>query len=145
MGIERAPVGDAPDGRGDGVTNAVVTRLSPWSTDDTLARLLAVIAARGMEAFAVIDLGRTIRDDGAGPRRATLVIFGHLRDATRVVDAVPLAALDLPFRVVVWEDEYQARLSYPAPAAVARRLGLDGELADIVAAIDSVTRVAIDR
>ena len=47
-----------------------------------------------------------------------------------MLEAAPLAALDLPRRVVVWEDGYQTLVSYPAPAAVARRFGLDGDLAD---------------
>jgi uncharacterized protein (DUF302 family) len=62
-----------------------------------------------------------------------------------VIEAEPLAALDLPLRVVVWEDGYQTLVSYPAPAAVARRYGLDGDLADPHASIDAVISAVIDR
>jgi uncharacterized protein (DUF302 family) len=53
--------------------------------------------------------------------------------------------LDLPFRVAVWEDGRQTRVSYPAPAAVARRYGLDGDLATALAGIDALTSAVIDR
>ena len=127
---------------GDG---AVVTKLSPWSMADTLARLLAVVAAQGMEVFAVIDHTGKARDVGLALRETKVVIFGSPSVTTPVIEAAPLAALDLPFRVAVWEDGHQTRVSYPAPAAVARRCGLAGDLATALAGIDALTSAVIDR
>jgi uncharacterized protein (DUF302 family) len=62
-----------------------------------------------------------------------------------VIAAAPLAALDLPLRVVVWQDGYQTLVSYPAPAAVVRRYGLDGDLAAALASIDALTSAVINR
>ena len=136
---------DVPDRRSEVGDEAVVTKLSPWSTADTLDRLTAVIAARGMEVFAVIDHSGKARDVGLDLRDTKLVIFGSPSAATPVIEAAPFAALDLPLRVVVWEDGYQTLVSYPAPAAIARRHGLDAEVADALASIDAVIRVVIDR
>jgi uncharacterized protein (DUF302 family) len=136
---------DVPDRRGEGGDEKVVTKLSPWSMADTLARLSAVVAARGMEVFAVIDHSGKARDVGLDLRDTKLVIFGSPSAATPVMEAAPLAALDLPLRVVVWEDGYQTLVSYPAPAAVARRYGLDGDLADALASIDALTSAVINR
>ena len=127
---------------GDG---AVVTKLSPWSMADTLVRLLAVVAAQGMEVFAVIDHSGKARDVGLVLRQTKVVIFGSPSVTTPVIEAAPLAALDLPFRVAVWEDGHQTLVSYPAPAAVARRHGLDGNLPDAFASIDAVISAVIDR
>jgi uncharacterized protein (DUF302 family) len=134
-----------PDRRGEVGDEAVVTKLSPWSMADTVARLSAVVAARGMEVFAVIDHSGNARDVGLDLRNTKLVIFGSPSVATPVIEAAPLAALDLPWRVVVWEDGYQTLVSYPAPAAVARRYGLDGDLADALARIEALTSAVIDR
>ena len=131
--------------RRSGVGDETVTRPSPWSTADTLARLSAVVAARGMEVFAVIDHSGKARDVGLDLRATKLVIFGSPSAATPVIEAAPLAALDLPSRVVVWEDGFQTLVSYPAPAAVARRLGLSGAMADALANIDSVIGAVINR
>ena len=125
--------------------DAVVTKLSPWSMADTLARLSAVVAARGMEVFAVIDHSGKARDVGLDLRDTKLVIFGSPSAATPVIEAAPLAALDLPWRVVVWEDGYHTWVSYPAPEALARRYGLDGDLAEALASIESLTATVIDR
>ena len=124
---------------------AIVTKLSPWSMADTLARLSAVVAAQCMEVFAVIDHSGKARDAGLTLRDTKLVIFGSPSAATPVIEAAPLAALDLPFRVAVWEDGHQTLVSYPAPAAVARRYGLDRDLATALASIDALTSVVIDR
>jgi uncharacterized protein (DUF302 family) len=136
---------DVPDRRREAGDEAVVTKLSPWSMADTLARLSAVVAARGMEMFAVIDHSGKARDVGLDLRDTKLVIFGSPSAATPVIEAAPLAALDLPLRVVVWENGHQTLVSYPAPAAVARRYGLDGDLADVLASIDALISAVIDR
>jgi uncharacterized protein (DUF302 family) len=144
MPSERFEMEDVPDRRSD-IDATVVTKPSPWSTADTLARLSAVVAARGMEVFAVIDHCAKGRDIGLDLRDTTLVIFGSPSAATPVIEAAPLAALDLPFRVVVWEDGFRTLVSYPAPAAVARLHGLSGALADALASIDAVVGAVIDR
>ena len=136
---------DVPDQRNQVGDAAVVTKLSPWSVADTVARLSAVVAARGMEVFAVIDHSSKARDVGLDLRGTQLVIFGSPAVSTPVIDAAPLAALDLPFRVVVWQDGNQPLVSYAAPAAVARRYRLDGNLADALASIDAITNAVIDR
>ena len=98
-----------------------------------------------MEVFAVIDQSGKARDVGLDLRDTKLVIFGSQSAATPVIEAAPLAALDLPLRVVVWEDGFQTLLSYPAPEAVARRHGLSGALADAFASIEAVISAVIYR
>jgi uncharacterized protein (DUF302 family) len=145
MASEGSARGEERDWQRETAEAEAVTRLSPWSMADTLARLSAVAAARGLEVLAVIDLAGKAREAGAELRPTTAVIIGSPAAAAPVIAAAPLAALDLPFRVVVWEDGYQTLLSYPAPAAVARRYGLDGGLADALASIDAITGAVIDR
>jgi uncharacterized protein (DUF302 family) len=145
MPSERSGEGDVRGRGSEAGADIFVTKLSPWSMADTLARLSAVAAARGMEVFAVIDLSGKARDAGLDLRDTKLVIFGSPSAATPVIEAAPLAALDLPLRVVVWEDGYQTKVSYAAPASVARRHGLDGDLAEALASIDGLTSAVIDR
>jgi uncharacterized protein (DUF302 family) len=54
------------------------------------------------------------------------------------MEAMPLAALDLPLKVLVWADEDQAPVSYARPAALAARYGLAADLAGRLAAIEVV-------
>ena len=123
----------------------IVTKVSPWSMADTVARLSAVVAARGLKVFAVIDHSDEARQVGLALRDTKLFIVGSPRVTTPVIEAEPLAALDLPLRVVVWEDGYQTKVSYPSPAEAARRYGLDAELATALEAIDAWTSAVINR
>jgi uncharacterized protein (DUF302 family) len=59
------------------------------------------------------------------------------------MDAVPLAALDLPLKILVWADGGQTRVSYLSPAALAERYHLDAELAQKLAGIDPLTDALI--
>lgn len=145
MSDERPANRNEPSPRGDVRDEAVVTKLSPWSMADTVARLVAVVAARGMKVYAIIDHSGSAREAGLDLRDTKLVIFGSPSALTPVIEAAPLAALDLPLRVVVWEDGYKTLVSYPSPAAVARRYGLDGDLAEAIASIDALTSAVIDR
>ena len=131
--------------RGESREKVVVTKASPWSMADTVARLSAVVAARGMKVYAVIDHSGEARDVGLELPDTKLVIFGSASSVTPVIAAAPLAALDLPLRVVVWEDGFQTKVSYPSPVEVARRYGLDGDLAAALASIDAVTSAVVDR
>ena len=59
-----------------GATDDVVTKLSPWSAADTVARLSAVIAARGMKLFAVVDHSGEATASGLELRDTKVVFFG---------------------------------------------------------------------
>ena len=123
----------------------VVTKASPWSIADTEARLRAVLAARGMKVFAVIDQSDEASSVGLGLHETKIFIVGSPSASATAIAAVPLAAIDLPLRVVVWEDGYQTKVSYPSPAEVARRYGIDGDLAARLASIDAVISAVVDR
>jgi uncharacterized protein (DUF302 family) len=123
----------------------VVTKLSPWSLTDTVSRLLAVVAARGMKVFAVIDHSGEAKAAGLELRETKLVIFGSPKAGTPVMVAAPLAALDLPLKVLVWTDDRQTKISYTAPRALGARYGLNAELAGKLAGIDAVTDAVVAR
>jgi uncharacterized protein (DUF302 family) len=129
----------------DAAGTFVVTKVSPWSMADTVARLSAVVAARGLKVFAVIDHSDEARRVGLALRDTKLFIVGSPRVTTAVIEAEPLAALDVPLRVVVWEDGHQTKVSYPSPAEVARRYGLDTDLAAALEAIAAWTSAVINR
>jgi uncharacterized protein (DUF302 family) len=97
----------------------VVTKLSRQSVAGTVARLTGMITAKGMRLFAVIDQAAEARQVGLTLRETTLVIFGSPKAGTPVMAASPLAALDLPLKVLIWADQGQTKVSYYAPAALA--------------------------
>ena len=117
----------------------VVTKLSPLPVAGTVAKLTGILSAKGVKLFAVIDQSAEARQVGLSLRETTLVIFGSPVAGTPVMAASPLAALDLPLKVLVWDEDGQTSVTYYSPAAVAARHHLDADLARNLASIDALT------
>jgi uncharacterized protein (DUF302 family) len=135
------PSREEADVAADGFGNEadVVTKLSPRPVADTVSRLTGMIAAKGMKLFAVIDQSAQAREAGLDLRPTTLVIFGSPAAGTPVMAAVPLAALDLPLKVLIWDDAGQAKVSFYTPASLAARHRLSADLAANLAGIGPLT------
>jgi uncharacterized protein (DUF302 family) len=120
-------------------TDSVITKSSSRSVADTVSRLSELIAEKGMKEFAVIDHSGEAEAHGLHLRETKVVIFGSPEAGTPVMAAAPLAALDLPLKVLVWADGDQTKISYTAPAALAARYDLGDDLAARLAGIDALT------
>jgi uncharacterized protein (DUF302 family) len=97
-----------------------------------------------MKLFTVIDHSGEAAASGLELRDTKVVIFGSPTAGTPVMVAAPLAALDLPLKVLVWADGSQTKLSYTAPSELAARYDLDDELAGRLAGIDALTDSVIE-
>lgn len=117
----------------------IVNKLSPRSVGDTVARLTDMVSSKGMKLFAVIDQSTEAREAGLQLRDTIMVIFGSPAAGTPVMVASPLAALDLPLRVLVWADGEQTKVSYYAPGSLAALHHLSDDLAGNLAGIDALT------
>src|ERR1700722_12682634 len=117
----------------------ITTKLSPSSVEETVSRLTEIVTAKGLKLFAVIDHSGEAQAAGLELRETKVVIFGSPQAGTPVMAAAPLAALDLPLKVLVWADGDQTKVSYTAPRALATRYGLGDELSARLAGIDAVT------
>jgi uncharacterized protein (DUF302 family) len=118
---------------------AIVTKRSPRSFAETVDRCLALISERGMKLFVVVDHSGEARTAGLSLRDTKVVMFGNPRGGTPVMDAAPLAALDLPLKVLVWADGETTNVSYTPPGVLAARYGFDAALAAPLSVIDALT------
>jgi uncharacterized protein (DUF302 family) len=117
----------------------ITTKVSPYSVSETVTKLVEMIGTRGMKVFAVIDQSAEALGAGLELRPTTLVLFGNPSAGTRVMEATPLVALDLPLKVLVWADGQQTMVSYLAPDALGRRYSLSPDLTTNLAGIDPLT------
>jgi uncharacterized protein (DUF302 family) len=117
----------------------MVTKISPDSVEDTVTRLTDVLDARGIKLFAVIDHSGAAEAAGLELRDTKVIIFGNPTAGTPIMQTEPLAALDLPLKVLIWDNGKHTQINYVEPAELARRYGLSDELAARLAAIDVVT------
>jgi uncharacterized protein (DUF302 family) len=122
---------------------AVITTLSPWSVSETVSRLSDMVAARGMKVFALIDHSGEAKSSGLELRDTKVAIFGSPRAGTPVMVSSPLAALDLPLKVLAWANGSQTNVSYTAPAELAARYQRSEELAAKLSGIDPLTDAVI--
>ena len=121
----------------------LVTKECPLSVADTVARLSALITGKGINLFGVIDHSGEAHAQGLELRDTKVVIFGSPVGGTPVMRARPLAALDLPLKVLVWDDDGQTKVTYAPPEVLAARYGIPDDLAAPLGAINVLTDAVI--
>jgi uncharacterized protein (DUF302 family) len=119
-------------------------RRSMFSVPDTVDHLNDAMRHAGATVFAVIDQSEAAREAGLTLRDTRLMIFGNPAAGTPVMQATPLSALDLPLKILVWEDDRsQVWMTYLSGEWLSERYGLSAELARPLMAPDALTsRVA---
>jgi uncharacterized protein (DUF302 family) len=128
----------------DSAQSSVITKLSSMSVAETVDRLQRSITDRGFTLFRVIDHSGTAEHVGVSMPDSKLVMFGNPAKGAVVMAASPLAALDLPLKVLVWEGENGAvSVSYNAPGFMAERYGLQGALRAPFDAIEAIVEAAV--
>jgi uncharacterized protein (DUF302 family) len=127
----------------DWTETQITTKVSPRPVTDTVSCLTAMLSAKGLKVFAVIDQSAEASRVGVQLRETTLVLFGSPAAGTPVMAAAPLAALDLPLKVLVWADNGQTKVTYYGPTALAARYDLSDDLAAKLAGIDPLTDALI--
>jgi uncharacterized protein (DUF302 family) len=119
--------------------SSVITKLSSRSVAETVDRLKRFIEVRGFTLFRVIDHSGTAKQVGVQMPDSKLVMFGNPTKGAAVMVAAPLAALDFPLKVLVWDDgSGVVSVSYNSPGFMAERYRLDGALRAPFDAIESI-------
>jgi uncharacterized protein (DUF302 family) len=114
---------------------AVVKR-SRYSFSETVARLSKAITEAGGTVFATIDQAEAALQAGLTLAPTTLIVFGNPRAGTPLMEAYPLAALDLPLKLLVWEREGVVSVAYAPASELGSRYGIAGKDA-LLAALDA--------
>jgi uncharacterized protein (DUF302 family) len=86
-------------------SNGLITVPSNYSVRETLDRLEAALKAGGITIFARVDHAGGAASVGLALRPTELIIFGNPKGGTPLMQANQMAGLDLPLRVLAWEDD----------------------------------------
>jgi uncharacterized protein (DUF302 family) len=121
----------------------VVTKISPWSFDDTVARLVAMIRASGYKLFLIVDHRAEAASVGVDLPSSKLAVFGNPEMVSPVIASQPLVALDLPLKVLVWANRGSTMVSYRSPAVIADREQLIAGLSERLTGLDSLTDAVV--
>lgn len=110
-----------------GEANGVITLKSAHSVMETVDRMESNVKQKGMRVFARIDHAQGAQQVGQELRPTELLIFGNPKAGTPLMQCQQQVAIDLPQKVLVWEDANgQVWLSYNDPNYLARRHGVTG-------------------
>jgi uncharacterized protein (DUF302 family) len=125
-------------------SDGVITKPSSKSVAETIDGLKLVMADRGFTVFNVIDHSGVAARAGVQMPDSKLVMLGKPAVGAAVMLAVPVAALDIPLKVLVWEDNNGAvSVSYNSPGFLAERHHLEGELRAPFDAVESIVETLL--
>jgi uncharacterized protein (DUF302 family) len=117
-----------------GKESRIVDIPSNHSVDETVERLKSILESKRITLFALIDHSGEAEKVGMKMRPTKLLIFGSPKAGTPLMLAVPSIAIDLPLKILVWEDaQGKVWLSYNSPDYLKQRHGLPPELVQNIA------------
>jgi uncharacterized protein (DUF302 family) len=125
--------------------NGIVSKASKHSVEQTIEALTNILKAKGVAVFALIDHSGEAEKVGLEMRPTKLLIFGNPKAGTPLMLASPSSAIDLPLKILVWEDaQGKVWLSYNSPEYLRERHGLPQELMQNIAIIETLATKAGD-
>ena len=120
--------------------HGLITVASRFSVSETLDRLTAALTSAGLQVFARIDHANGAEDVGMQLRPTELLLFGNPKGGTPLMQDKQTAGIDLPVKVLTWEDEEgKVWLTYNEAEWIAARHGLGAASKSAVEAIDAGT------
>jgi uncharacterized protein (DUF302 family) len=128
-------------------TPSLTAKKSAHDFAATVTRLEAAITKRGAAITAKVDHAAAAKANGFELKPATVVIFGNPKLGTPLMQSSPTAGLDLPMRVLVWQDASGAvMVGYWPPAKLAEAHGIkdrDQVVKTMAGALDAITNEAV--
>ncbi|MFI5163194.1 MAG: DUF302 domain-containing protein [Sphingobacteriales bacterium] len=105
--------------------NGVVTRASAYSVTDTIDRLQSVLQQHGATIYARIDQQAEVQKAGQTLPPLQYLLFGNPKAGGPIMAQNPVAALDLPLKIIAWQDtQNQVWLAYNDAQYIEQRYGL---------------------
>lgn len=125
--------------------NGLLQVASRYSVDETVQRLKALLAERGLQVFAFVDHSGEAEKAGLKMRSTKLLIFGSPKGGTPVMLAAPSVAIDLPLKTLVAEDEDgKVWVSYNSPEYLQQRHTIPQDLVKNIAGVGALVAKAVE-
>ena len=123
--------------------SGIIDTPSNHSVDETVEKLKGILQAKGVNLFALVDRSGEAERVGLKMRPTKLLIFGNPKAGTPVMLAAPSSAIDLPLKILIWEDaQGKVWVSYNSPAYLQERHGLPPALLQNIAVVETLAAKA---
>jgi uncharacterized protein (DUF302 family) len=124
--------------------NGLVHLSSIHSVVDIVARLEAILHAKGLPILAKIDHSGDAAKTGLTMPPTKLLIFGNPKSGTPLMISAPTVAIDLPLKALIWQDtDGKTWLSYNSPEYLKDRHGIPNDLLKNIAGISTICEEAV--
>ncbi len=130
---------------GQAINNGIIDKLSHHSVGETVEKLKGILQSEEVALFAMVDHSSEAEKVGMKMRPTKLLIFGSPKAGTPLMQAAPSVAIDLPLKILVWEDgQGRVWVSYNSPAYLQERHGIPPELMQNIAVIETLAAKAAE-
>ena len=123
----------------------IINKPSNHSVDETVERLKAILQAKGVTLFALVDHSGEAKKAGLQMPPTKLLIFGSPKAGTPLMLAAPSIAIDLPLKILVAEDgQKKVWVSYNSPEYLQQRHSLPPDLLQNIAVVETLAAKAAE-
>jgi uncharacterized protein (DUF302 family) len=127
--------------RGDGLIDIP----SNHSVDETVEKLKGILQAKGVTLFALVDHSGEAAKVGMKMRPTKLLIFGNPKGGTPVMLAAPTIAIDLPLKILIWEDaQGKVLVTCNSSAYLQQRHHVPAELLQNIVVVEALAKAAAE-
>jgi uncharacterized protein (DUF302 family)/uncharacterized membrane protein YidH (DUF202 family) len=123
----------------------IIDQLTKRSVEQTVEKLKNILQSKGVTLFALIDHSGEAEKVGMKMPPTKLLIFGSPKAGTPLMLAAPSIAIDLPLKILVWEDRAgKTWISYNSPQYLKDRHSLPPELLQNIAVVETLAKTAAE-
>ena len=123
--------------------NGIVSVPSSHSVEETVAKLQGILQAKGVTLFALVDHSGEAEKVGMKMKPTKLLIFGNPKAGTPLMLATPSIAIDLPLKMLVWENvDGKVWISYNTAEYLLQRHGFPQDLIANIAVVETLAAAA---
>jgi len=124
-------------------SKGIINQTSNHSVDQTVEKLKNILQSKGVTLFAMVDHSGEAEKAGMKMRSTKLLIFGSPKAGTPLMQARPSIAIDLPLKMLVWEDDQgKVWISYNSSDYLKERHGLPQDLLQNIAIVETLASKA---
>jgi uncharacterized protein (DUF302 family) len=125
--------------------NGIIDIASNHTVDEVVEKLKGILSAKGVTLFALVDHSGEAAKAGMTMRPTKLLIFGSPKAGTPLMLAAPSLAIDLPLKILVWEDAGgKTWVSYNTSDYLRERHNVPQELMQNIAVIEVLAAKAAE-
>ena len=126
-------------------SRGIIDKPSNHSVNETVEKLKNILQAKGVTLFALVDHSGEAEKAGMKMPPTKLLIFGNPKAGTPLMLAAPGSAIDLPLKILVWEDgQGKVWVSYNDPGYLRERHGLPENLLQNIAVVETLAAKAAE-